>query len=162
MRPGALLVAFVLVLGIAGCSHSTPIKPASAPQSGGGDSTAMFDPPLSVPPGFNAPPLEAAAATTQQQQPADSGDQSQAGASDPAAGGQPSSGAAQTAGEQAFLQAAGANAVNPNIRAQIDAANRPAVDQDFIDQLVTGPNPSATAPGLVIQRRSPAVLDTIF
>src|SRR5258708_2936160 len=45
----------------------------------------------------------------------------------------------QTPGEQAFLQAAGASDVNPNIRAEIDAASQVTMDPAFVDKLVFGP-----------------------
>jgi hypothetical protein len=69
----------------------------------------------------------------------------------------------QTPGEQAFLQAAGANDVNPNIRAEIDAASRVTMDPAFVDKLVFGPDTaSANGAGVVIQRAKPGILDTLF
>ena len=69
----------------------------------------------------------------------------------------------QTPGEQAFLQAAGASDVNPNIRAEIDAANQTAMDPALVDKLVFGPStPSANGAGVVIQRTQPGMLDTLF
>ena len=69
----------------------------------------------------------------------------------------------QTPGEQAFLQAAGASDVNPNIRAEIDAANQTTMDPALVDKLVFGPStPSANGAGVVIQRSKPGMLDTLF
>jgi hypothetical protein len=69
----------------------------------------------------------------------------------------------QTPGEQAFLQAAGASDVNPNIRAEIDAANHVTMDPAFVDKLVFGPSTaSAAGAGVVIQRSKPGILDTLF
>jgi hypothetical protein len=69
----------------------------------------------------------------------------------------------QTPGEQAFLQAAGANDANPNIRAEIDAANQVSMDPALVDKLVFGPaTPSTNGAGIVIQRAKPGILDTIF
>jgi hypothetical protein len=240
MRYGALLVMLVAGLGLAGCGTSKPLTTTSANQAA--NSTVMLDPPLSVPPGFNAPPLEAAAATAQQ--PADvdqtapsqptlgqtamsqpslaqttlsqptlgqtaSGqstvgetgggqptlEQSTGGQStlgQPSLGppplGQPATGQSatgqlaavqpalgqpgsaptlspngQTPGEQAFLQAAGASEANPNIRAEIDAANQTTMDPALVDKLVFGPpTPSANGAGVVIQRAKPGILDTLF
>jgi Protein of unknown function (DUF3035) len=240
MRYGALLVMLVAGLGLAGCGTSKPLTTTSANQAA--NSTVMLDPPLSVPPGFNAPPLEAAAATAQQ--PADvdqtapsqptlgqtamsqpslaqttlsqptlgqtasgqstvgetGGDQptlgqtaggqstlgqpslgppplGQPATGQPATGqlaavqpalGQPGSAPTlsakgQTPGEQAFLQAAGASDANPNIRAEIDAANQATMDPALVDKLVFGPaTPSANGAGVVIQRAKPGILDTLF
>jgi hypothetical protein len=240
MRYGALLVMLVAGLGLAGCGTSKPLTTTSANQAA--NSTVMLDPPLSVPPGFNAPPLEAAAATAQQ--PADvdqtapsqptlgqtamsqpslaqttlsqptlgqtasgqstvgetGGDQPTLGQTaggqstlgqpslgppplgQPATGqlatgqlaavqpalGQPGSAPTlsakgQTPGEQAFLQAAGASDANPNIRAEIDAANQATMDPALVDKLVFGPaTPSANGAGVVIQRAKPGILDTLF
>ena len=256
MRYGALLVMLVAGLGLAGCGGSSkPLTTTSANPAGGG--TVMLDPPLSVPPGFNAPPLEAAPATpppagadqtapsqptlgqmamsqpslaqTSLSQPTlgqTAGGQSTMGQSDDmgqaaggqTAGGQPTLGQAaggqsslgqpdlgppplgqsatgqpatgqlatgqlatglpalgqpgsaptlspngQTPGEQAFLQAAGASDVNPNIRAEIDAASRVTMDPAFVDKLVFGPTtPAANSAGVVIQRSKPGMLDTLF
>jgi hypothetical protein len=259
MRYGALLVMLVAGLGLAGCGTSKPLNTTSATPAGGG--TVMLDPPLSVPPGFNAPPLEANAATpspagadqTAPSQPTlgqmamsqpslaqttlsqptlgqtaggqstisqtvggqptlgqTAGGQSTLGqpnlgppplgqstTDQPATGlsstgpsstglsstglsatGQPATGLpalgqpgsapvvsanGQTAGEQAFLQAAGATNVNPNIRAEIDAASRVTMDPAFVDKLVFGPStPSADGSGVVIQRSKPGMLDTLF
>jgi len=225
MRYGALLVMLAAGLGFAGCGGSSkPLTTTNANPAGGG--TVMFDPPLSVPPGFNAPPLEAAAATPQpagadQTAPSQptlgqmtmsqptlaqttltqptlgqtAGGQSTLGQStlgqpnlgppplgQPATGqsatgqlatglpalGQPGSAPTlspngQTPGEQAFLQAAGANDVNPNIRAEIDAASRVTMDPAFVDKLVFGPDTaSANGAGVVIQRAKPGILDTLF
>ncbi|HSY86582.1 MAG TPA: DUF3035 domain-containing protein [Verrucomicrobiae bacterium] len=245
MRYGALLVMLVAGLGLAGCGTSKPLTTTSANQAA--NSTVMLDPPLSVPPGFNAPPLESAAATAQQ--PADvdqtapsqptlgqttmsqpslaqttlsqptlgqtasgqstvgetgggqptlgqtAGGQStlgqpslgppplgQSATGQPATGqlatgqlaavqpalGQPGSAPTlsakgQTPGEQAFLQAAGASDANPNIRAEIDAANQATMDPALVDKLVFGPaTPSANGAGVVIQRAKPGILDTLF
>jgi hypothetical protein len=240
MRYGALLVMLAAGLGFAGCGGSSkPLTTTNANPAGGG--TVMFDPPLSVPPGFNAPPLEAAAATPQpagadQTAPSQptlgqmtmsqptlaqttltqptlgqtaggqsslsqptlgqtAGGQSTLGQStlgqpnlgppplgQPATGqsatgqlatglpalGQPGSAPTlspngQTPGEQAFLQAAGANDVNPNIRAEIDAASRVTMDPAFVDKLFFGPDTaSANGAGVVIQRAKPGILDTLF
>ena len=66
MRYGALLVMLAAGLGLAGCGGpSKPLTTTNTNQSA--NSTVMLDPPLSVPPGFNAPPLETAAATPQQE-----------------------------------------------------------------------------------------------
>ena len=66
MRYGALLVMLAAGLGLAGCGGpSKPLTTTNSNQSA--NSTVMLDPPLSVPPGFNAPPLETAAATPQQE-----------------------------------------------------------------------------------------------
>jgi hypothetical protein len=245
MRYGALLVMLVAGLGLAGCGTSKPLTTTSANQAA--NSTVMLDPPLSLPPGFNAPPLESAAATAQQ--PADvdqtapsqptlgqttmsqpslaqttlsqptlgqtasgqstvgetgggqptlgqtAGGQStlgqpslgppplgQSATGQPATGqlatgqlaavqpalGQPGSAPTlsakgQTPGEQAFLQAAGASDANPNIRAEIDAANQATMDPALVDKLVFGPaTPSANGAGVVIQRAKPGILDTLF
>jgi Protein of unknown function (DUF3035) len=226
MRYGALLVMLAAGFGLAGCGGSSkPLSTTNANQAGGG--TVMLDPPLSVPPGFNAPPLEAAAATPQQQAGGDqtapsqptlgqmtmsqptlgqttlsqqtlsqptlgqtaggqstlgqtAGEQSTLGQPNlgPPPLGQPSTGQpalgqpgsapalsanGQTPGEQAFLQAAGASDVNPNIRAEIDAANHVTMNPAFVDKLVFGPNTaSAAGTGVVIQRSKPGILDTLF
>jgi len=257
------LCAWLLVIGfgvvLAGCAASTPIKSDAAPtQATSG--TTMFDPPLSVPPGYNAPPLETPASVTPpaaggssqppavgtaSAAPAGGGDASQppatasaapAPASDtlqpsatgtasaapttgadpllppapgtanaapatgtdplqppaggvagaaPAMGSDPlqSTGLAGTApadlgastvpaasaapngstpGEQAFLDAAGASDVDPNIRAEIDAANRAAVNPAFVDSLIFGPSTPASATGAEIKRSTPGMLDTLF
>ena len=66
MRYGALLVMLAAGLGLAGCGGpSKPLTTTNSNQSA--NSTVMLDPPLSVPPGFNAPPLETTAATPQQE-----------------------------------------------------------------------------------------------
>ena len=237
MRYGALLVMLAAGLGLAGCGGpSKPLTTTSTNQAN--NSTVMLDPPLSVPPGFNAPPLEASAGTPQQEAGGDQASPSQptlgqmtmsqpslaqASLSQPTlgqtaggqsalsqptlgqtaggqstlgqpnlgppplgqpAGGQPALGQSalgqppafgqpgsapalspngQTAGEQAFLQAAGANDVNPNIRAEIDAANQTAMDPALVDKLVFGSaTPSANGAGVVIQRSQPGMLDTLF
>ena len=151
MRHSARIVMLLAALALAGCAARAALKSANSSQQSS-NSAGMYDAPLSVPPGYNAPPLEAAASTPQQ--PLDPNDQSQAAPAQAAAPGTP--------GTQAFLQAAGASDVDPNIRAQIDAATRTNMDQNFVDQLVSGPNPPATSAGLQIQRRSPGMLDTIF
>ena len=65
-------------------------------------------------------------------------------------------------GEQAFLQAAGASDVDPNIRAQIDAASQAGIDPAFVDKLIFGPSTPATATGAEIKRSQPGMLDSIF
>ena len=236
--------AWLLVIGfgvvLAGCAASTPLKSNAGPSQASGG-TSMFDPPLSVPPGFNAPPLETPASVT----PPAAGDSSQppatgtasavpAAASDtsppsatasaapapssdtllppapgtasaapatgadplqpptggvagtaPATGSDPlqapaiglagtapadlgasaapaSSPSGSTPGEQAFLDAAGASDVDPNIRAEIDAANRAAVNPAFVDSLIFGPSTPASATGAEIKRSTPGMLDTLF
>ena len=246
------LCAWLLTIGfgvvLAGCAASTPIKSDAGPSQASGGTT-MFDPPLSVPPGFNAPPLETPASVTppaagdSSQPPAagtasaapaaasdvsqlPAGDASQppaiastapAPASDtlqppapgtanaaPATGADPlqppaggvagaapalgsdplqSTGLAGTApadqaastvpaasgtpngstpGEQAFLDAAGASDVDPNIRAEIDAASRAAVNPAFVDSLIFGPSTPVSATGAEIKRSTPGMLDTLF
>jgi hypothetical protein len=236
--------AWLLVIGfgvvLAGCAASTPLKSNAGPSQASGG-TSMFDPPLSVPPGFNAPPLETPASVT----PPAAGDSSQppatgtasavpAAGSDasqpsatasaapapssdtllppvsgtasaapatgadplqpptggvagtaPATGSDPlqapaiglagtapadlgasaapaSSPGGSTPGEQAFLDAAGASDVDPNIRAEIDAANRAAVNPAFVDSLIFGPSTPASATGAEIKRSTPGMLDTLF
>ena len=242
MRYGALLVMLAAGLGLAGCGGpSKPLTTTNSNQSA--NSTVMLDPPLSVPPGFNSPPLEAAPATAQQEAGGDqaapsqptlgqmtmsqptlaqttlsqptlgqtaggqstlsqptlgqtAGGQSSLGQPNlgppplgQTAGGQPALGqpalgqsalgqppalgqpgsaptlspSGQTPGEQAFLQAAGASDVNPNIRAEIDAANQTAMDPALVDKLVFGSStPSANGAGVVIQHTQPGMLDTLF
>ena len=240
MRFCAWLLAIGFGAVLAGCAASTPLKSDAAPSQASGGTT-MFDPPLSVPPGFNAPPLETPAsvtppaagdssqppaAGTASAAPAGAGDASQppaiastapAPASDtlqppapgtanaapatgadplqPPAGGvagaapamgsnlfqAPVTGLAGTApadqaastppaaapngstpGEQAFLDAAGASDVDPNIRAEIDAANRAAVNPAFVDSLIFGPSTPASATGAEIKRSTPGMLHTLF
>jgi len=153
MRLGALCLIAAAGLALAGCGSTKPIA-ASDGQVGDGSDT-LISLPLSVPPGYYAPPLQAAAATSQQGAQAD---QTQTASVDAA----PSPG--QTPGESAFLEAAGANSADPNIRAEIDqsAMNR-AADPALVEKLLFGPStPPAAAGGPSVTRSKPGVLDTLF
>ena len=144
MRYGALAVILATGIGLGGCGGSSsnifgPSKPPPDP------SQVLLNPPLSVPPGYGAPPQSAPA------------DQS-AFASDPSA--TVGSSASQTPGEQAFLQAAGAADIDPNIRQRIDqagaaAAGQAAIDPALTDKLIFGTDtPAEGAAGAVIKRGS--------
>jgi hypothetical protein len=162
MRFGASLLMLVVGLGLTGCAASAVVRSNNGSNSQASGGTTMLDPPLSVPPGFNAPPLETPASTPP---PAAAGDSAQPAATDsaslaPAAPVAPA--APQTPGEQAFLQAAGANDVDPNIRAQIDAASRAGIDPGFVDKLIFGPSTPTSASGAEIRRSQPGLLDSVF
>ena len=52
--------------------------------------------------------------------------------------------------------------MDPNIRAEIEAANRAAVNPAFVDSLIFGPSTPASATGAEIKRSTPGMLDTLF
>ena len=205
MRLGASSLILVIGLALTGCAAKAVLNA----NNGNGNNQAnngiaMYDPPLSVPPGFNAPPLETPASntpppaanvdsppavpasptppvTTTSLAPQPGGPDLTAppGASTdlsgtppppapPATGDltgtpPPAPAAAQTPGEQAFLQAAGASDVDPNIRAQIDAASQAGTDPAFVDKLIFGPStPASAGGGAEIKRAKPGMLDSIF
>ncbi len=151
MRLGAVAVSLAVGLGLSGCGGSS--KNIFAPNNPPLDSSqVLYNPPLSVPPGYNAPPRLAPADT--------SGSASATESASTAA-----LGAGQTPGEEAFLQAAGANDVDPNIRTLIDQSNsnQAAADPKFVDELLFGANtPAAAGSGAVIKRSSPGLLTGIF
>jgi len=206
MRLGASFLILVIGLGLSGCAAKAVLNANNnSANNQPNNGIAMYDPPLSVPPGFNAPPLETPAsntpppaanvdsppalpasptppvtATSLAPQPGGPDLAAQPGASTdlsatPPPPAPPATGdltgtpppavpaAAQTPGEQAFLQAAGASDVDPNIRAQIDAASQAGTDPAFVDKLIFGPSTPATASGgAEIKRSKPGMLDSIF
>jgi hypothetical protein len=157
----ALIVAIGFAL--AGCSGGGGMpkiyfgdEPKAAPID---TNLMLLNPPLSVPPGFNAPPMSAPDRSLNS---ADQLQQASLGAADDASVAAPA--APQTPGEQAFLQAAaGPSGIDPNVRAQMDQAAAAAAGMDpvFMDKLIFGSNTPAGS-GPVIQRHSSGVLDSVF
>ena len=218
MRLGASFLILVIGLGLSGCAAKAVLNANNnSANNQPNNGIAMYDPPLSVPPGFNAPPLETPAsntpppaanvdsppalpasptppvtATSLAPQPGGPDLAAQPGASTDLSGTPPppappgttdltgapappattdltgtpapaTPAAAQTPGEQAFLQAAGASDVDPNIRAQIDAASQAGTDPAFVDKLIFGPStPASAGGGAEIKRAKPGMLDSIF
>ena len=124
------LVAIGAVLALGGCG-SAP-QPLGTTAGSPGESLTVAHAPLTLPPDYNlrpgaTPPQEGTAAE-QAQTPlyADNGDTA--------------SGQAQSAGEVALLQNAGAAGIDPGIRTQIDTEGAAQVERDpaLISRLVLG------------------------
>jgi Protein of unknown function (DUF3035) len=151
---------FGLILGVticlSACGGSTPFSSNKTPSD---NSQVFVNPPLSVPPGYYAPPLAAPASTGPGASSAQIALSNSATSPDVAGG-------SETPGVNAFLTAAGANNVNPNIRAEIDqtASNQAKANEALMDKLVFGSSPPALPAGMAptIKRSSPGLLSGIF
>jgi len=164
-RLGLILAA---TIGLAACGGSTQLSANKTPTD---NSQAYVNPPLSVPPGYNAPPLAAPASASGASASGGtasgaSSAQTQVALSTGASATDSASGAAETPGVDAFLKEAGANKANPNIRAEIDqtASNRAQANEALMDNLIFGGKPPALPTGTAptIKRSSPGLLDSIL
>jgi hypothetical protein len=156
-RLGLILAAMI---GLGACGGSTQGL-FSSNKTPSDTSQVFVNPPLSVPPGYNAPPLVAPASTS-----VAGASQAQVALSSGANSTDLSAGASQTPGVAAFLQAAGATNANPNIRAEIDqtASNQAKANEALMDKLIFGARPPALPAGTAptIKRSSPGLLTGIF
>jgi Protein of unknown function (DUF3035) len=133
------LVAIGAVLALAGCSSSKP-QPLGMTQGSPDESQSVAHAPLTVPPDYNVRPP---APGTPSPQEGTAAEQAQAplaatnGETAPATG-DTASGPAQSAGEVALLQNAGAAGIDPGIRSQIDTETAAQVERDpaLISRLV--------------------------
>jgi hypothetical protein len=159
-RLGLILAATV---GLAACGGSTQLSTNKTPTD---NSQTYVNPPLSVPPGYNAPPLAAPASTGASTSSGASGAQTQVALSTGASAADSASSPAETPGVDAFLKEAGANKANPNIRAEIDrtASNQARANEALMDKLIFGTKPPALPAGTAptIKRSSPGLLDSIL
>ncbi len=141
MRPNARMCLVVIgaVLALAGCSNGAR-QPLGMTQGSPDDSQTVAHAPLTVPPDYNVRPPEQGApgpqegtAAEQAQTPLSAND----GGTAPATG-DTASEPAQSAGEVALLQNAGAAGIDPGIRSQIDTESAAQVerDPDLISRLV--------------------------
>jgi len=141
MRSNAWMYLAVIgaVLSLGGCSSGTP-QPLGMTQGSPGESQAVAHAPLTVPPDYNlrpnapgAPAPQAGTAAEQAQTPPAADNGGTAPATGDTAGGP-----AQSAGEVALLQNAGAAGIDPGIRSQIDTETAAQVERDpvLISRLV--------------------------
>ena len=139
----------LLLVGAAGALSAcgSTQQPVGLGQTQPGQTPQVSQAPLSVPPDFNLPVSRSSAAQTLQ---------------GTASGTTPDS--AQSSGEQALLQTAGAANPDPNIRKTVDqeATLGAPVSQDLSDKLAVWQNSSLQAAGTgaapTIKRKSKAVL----
>ncbi len=141
-----------LLLVSLGCALSAcgeTKQPVSLAQTPPGETPAVSQVPLSVPPDFNLPVTASSASASQQGTLAAAPD------------------GTQSSGEQALLQTAGAANVDPNIRQTIDreAAPGAGASQELTDKLAfwqgSAAQPAATG-GATIKRKTKGMLDGIF
>ena len=138
---GMCLAAIGAVLALAGCGSGAR-QPLGMTQGSPDESRSLAHAPLTVPPDYNvrppAPgtpaPQEGTAAGQAQTPPA-----ADSSGTAPATG-DTASGPAQSAGEVALLQNAGAAGIDPGIRDQIDTESSAKVERDpaLISRLVLG------------------------
>jgi DUF3035 family protein len=133
------LVAIGAVLALAGCSNGPP-QPLGMTQGSPDQFQSVAHAPLTVPPDYNlrppapgAPGPQEGTAAAQAQTPLPPTD----GGTAPATG-DAASEPAQSAGEVALLQNAGAAGIDPGIRSQIDTETAAQVERDpaLISRLV--------------------------
>jgi hypothetical protein len=129
------LVGIGAVLALGGCG--SPPQPLGMTRSSPDESMTVAHAPLTLPPDYNlrpgATPAQQGAAAGQPQTPLDANNGGTAPASGDTANEQ-----AQSAGEVALLQNAGAAGIDPGIRAQIDTEGAAQVERDpaLISRLV--------------------------
>ena len=132
------LVAIGAALALVGCSSSAS-QPLGRTAGSPGESLPLAHAPLTLPPDYS---LRPGAAPSQGSPPAEQA-QTPLGASNGGTGlaaGDTESGQAQSPGEVALLQNAGAAGIDPGVRAQIDSESAAQVerDPDLISRLVLG------------------------
>jgi len=132
------LVAIGAALALVGCSSSAS-QPLGRTAGSPGESLPLAHAPLTLPPDYS---LRPGAAPSQGSPPAEQA-QTPLGASNGGTGlatGDTESGQAQSPGEVALLQNAGAAGIDPGIRAQMDTDSAAHVerDPDLISRLVLG------------------------
>jgi hypothetical protein len=135
------LVAIGAALALGGCSSGAP-QPLGMTRGSPDDLVSVAHAPLTLPPDYNmrppaqgAPAPQEGTAVGQAQTPLSAND----GGTAPATG-DTASEPAQSAGEVALLQNAGAAGIDPGIRSQIDMESAAHVerDPDLISRLVLG------------------------
>jgi hypothetical protein len=142
-----LHVLLLVAAGCALCACSGPKQSVGLGQTAPGESTTVTQTPLSVPPDFDLPVTASNAGQTQQG--TNSGTATDS---------------AQSSGEQALLQTAGASNPDPNIRKTVDqeATLGAPLNQDLTDKLAVWQNsslqPATTGAAPTIKRKSKAVL----
>ena len=127
------LAAIGAMLALGGCGSSPP-QSLGTTMGSPGESLPVAHAPLTLPPDYNLRP-GAAGGTAAEQTPLDANSGGAALATGDSASGQ-----AQSPGEVALLQNAGAAGIDPGIRAQMDneSAARVERDPDLISRLVLG------------------------
>jgi hypothetical protein len=133
------LVAIGAVLALGGCSGGAP-QPLGMTQGSPYESQTVAHMPLTVPPDYNVRPPAPGAAGPQAgtaAEPAQTPPSADNGGTAQATG-DTASGPAQSAGEVALLQNAGAAGIDPGIRGQIDTDTAAQVERDpaLISRLV--------------------------
>ena len=130
------LVAIGAVLALGGCSSGTP-QPLGMTQGSPDESQALAHMPLTVPPDYNLRPGATGPQDGTAAAPAQTPPSADNGGTAPATG-DTASGPAQSAGEVALLQNAGAAGIDPGIRSQIDTETAAQVERDpvLISRLV--------------------------
>jgi hypothetical protein len=135
------LVAIGAALALGGCSSGAP-QPLGMTRGSPDDLVSVAHAPLTLPPDYNVRPPEPGAASPQGGTAAGQGQlplSANDGGTAPATG-DTASEPAQSAGEVALLQNAGAAGIDPGIRSQIDMESAAHVerDPDLISRLVLG------------------------
>lgn len=130
------LVAAGAVLSLSGCGGGVRQALGMTKQSPD-EFQVVAQVPLTMPPDFNLRPPEPGAPRPQEGTAAQQAQTALTGTA-PAASGLSDSGQAQSNGEVALLQNAGATGINPNIRQEIDAETAAQVERDkgLIERLV--------------------------
>ena len=150
------LVAIGAVLALGGCNGKP--QPLGMTQGSPDQLQSVAHMPLTVPPGYNMRPPETGAASPQEGTAAGQAQTSLSadnGGTAPATG-DTASGPAQSAGEVALLQNAGAAGIDPGIRDQMDTESSAQVERDpaLISRLVlAGTAQPAGQAGIITTRK---------